>query len=306
MCMSGLAAVGLLVQIHRSEAGSPVLDSASRPLSTATPPDRADWLAALPVARYLPSTADLTNAQHATDVLTARCMQGFGFSWTPPHESSAGQLEILNSRRYGVTSLKDAAQYGYELPFATPAHASIPAAADQRELLALTGSPLDRQGHPVSAAVVGGKPVPTGGCLGQARQSISGSSVDFSKAPVIEQISQQSFAQSLTDSRLTAGFKAWSNCMAARGFHYANPLKSAADPRWTSPASSLERATAAADIGCAQATGVDTTWHEVETGIQDRLISLTSSDVLGAEQRSMATLRGRSAATLRAAGVVPQ
>lgn len=304
--LSGLVGVGLLIHVGGSEARHPVLDSATQPVSAANPLGRADWLASLPVARYLPTNADIANAQQATDVLTARCMRGFGFSWTPPKEPTADQFAILNSRRYGVTSMRDAAQYGYGLPFATPARASAPAVTDQQELLALTGSPVDRQGRPMSVAVVDGKQVPDGGCLGQARQSISGSSVDFGKAPVADQISQQSFVQSLHDSRLVAGFQAWSNCMAARGYHYANPLKAAADARWTSPPSSLERATATADITCAVASGVDTTWHEVETGIQNRLISEADGEVLKSEELMVSTLRTKSVAELHAAGVTPQ
>lgn len=314
LSVSGLVAAGLLVHVGHSGAKPPVLDSATHPVTAATPPERMDWLAALPVARYLPTNADIANAQQATDLLTARCMRGYGFSWAPPAEPTADQFAILNSRRYGVTSMRDAAQYGYELPFASSARASTPAITDQQELLALTGYPVDRDGSPVdrngrrteSAAIVNGKQVSGGGCLGQARQSIAGSSTNFGKAPAVDQISQQSFAQSLTDSRLVAGFKAWSNCMAARGFHYANPLKSAADPRWTSPASSLERATATADIKCAAASGVDSTWHQVEAGIQNRLIGQADSAELRREQLATSTLHSKSVAALRAAGLAPQ
>ena len=285
---------------------SPITQPKPQVASLSASVKRIDWLATLPVARYLATPSDIANSQRATDILTAQCMRGFGLSWSAPQESTADQISILNSRRYGVTTMQDAVSDGYELPFEARYRQSLATTESAQETLALIGAPLGHDGQPVVAAFVKGKAVPTGGCLTQARQEINGTAANFARSPAAQKVSEQSFASSLLDTRLGGAFKQWSQCMSGRGFHYSTPLQSAGDPRWTYPASALERATAVADVSCASASGVDTTWHDVETAIQNRLLASTDGASLQSEQLAVAKLEARSVSAMRAAGVVPQ
>jgi hypothetical protein len=75
-----------------------------------------------------------------------------------------------------------------------------------------------------------------------------------------------------TDPRVLAVERAWSRCMARRGYTYRNPLQ-AQQHSWPSAPSAGEVATAVADVSCKTQTNLPNTWLTVEAAYQTALIS---------------------------------
>jgi len=66
--------------------------------------------------------------------------------------------------------------------------------------------------------------------------------------------------------------RAWSRCMAQRGYSYHTPLE-AEQHNWPSTPSVGEVATAVADVSCKTRTDLPNTWLTVEAAYQRALIA---------------------------------
>ncbi|MGI3226705.1 hypothetical protein ACRJ4B_25625 [Streptomyces sp. GTA36] len=72
--------------------------------------------------------------------------------------------------------------------------------------------------------------------------------------------------RSQKDSRVVAGFRTWSSCMAAKGYRYASPMDAIDDPEFgTEKTNPTEISTARADVECKKKTGLVRTWFDVES-----------------------------------------
>jgi hypothetical protein len=193
-------------------------------------------------------------------------MSRFGFSYDigPITENGYGPVSITD-RRYGITDAALAQQYGYGLgprdPARQPAAVRPDLSADGQT--ALTGS---------GQSVVKGQPVPTGGCLGEADVILSGSvpaGVDLRKANTLQ---LESFERSRTDSRVRTVVRDWSRCMAAAGFHYADPLAPPGDPAFSGDVTPQQIAVALKDIDCKRETNLVGVWFAVDSAYERQAI----------------------------------
>ncbi|MDJ0344626.1 hypothetical protein QMK19_27055 [Streptomyces sp. H10-C2] len=135
--------------------------------------------------------------------------------------------------------------------------------------------------------MIAGKKVPPGGCFGEARQILGSSTRGVS--PLVQQLTNKSYPESMNDPGVKAVFAQWSGCMRQKGFSYAAPMDPNDDPRFRpSPkgVSPLEIATAMADLSCRDTYKIAEVWHEAESRIQQRYIQENAA-ALAADRRNL-------------------
>lgn len=176
-----------------------------------------------------------------------------------PNSPSAPRVPAGNERRYGITDLASAKRYGYRVPAEPRRDVPDRASGGPAETSALTGH---------GRRTVRGRPIPEGGCIGEAGRALGGSP----DAGLAQRLSFASYDRSRRDSRVRAVVARWSRCMAARGYDYRGPLDPPADPRFTGKADRGQIRTAVADIGCKDRANVVGVWSAVESAYQRPLI----------------------------------
>ena len=225
----------------------------------------------------------------ATDREIAQCMKERGFdykpmeSWTPsPDVRLEGDVEM--AKKYG---------YGISEPFASqvkklkePRPAKDPSAGLTEEQAksfeaALGGGDPDSSGNLQGGDVVviqGSDGTTTSyhknSCVAKANEKIEGDKAEWLKAEeAVSHLAGEAWDRIMADPAWTQANKAWSSCMAKKGYHYADPDAPSSDlvPR-IQAANKAEAATwrkrevdtAVADAECMVSTG----WLEN----QDRLV----------------------------------
>ncbi|MGC9540904.1 hypothetical protein [Streptomyces sp. UG1] len=251
--------------------------SASVPFDAADP---ATWV--LPIEGYLPSDTERKQISQARKTLAGDCMKRFGFSWQPAPDLPRLGPKTLVDWRYGIHDMALAEERGYK-----------PAAAEQEEydqavqagaVDGTSGTGLQAQALEGGAKEVGGKPVPEGGCMGEADRKISAGSVNTT---VAQTISNESFAESQQSPEVIEAFKTWSACMKKSGFDYERPLDASDDPRFGSrDVTPLEIRTATADISCRDKGNVAKVWFDAEVTIQQEKIE-SQAEQLNRERKSL-------------------
>jgi len=220
----------------------------------------------LPLDPYLLSPPDSVRVARAYRLLLAECVRPFGLAGPPERADSGPVPPDLNGRRYGITDARLAAVAGFRVAVPQPASPQAPSpqepggSADPRMLTVLDGAP-----H----AVVGGQPVPAGGCVGEAKRRLSAGAPAVTDPDLVQRFSQDSYFASQRDPRVRAAIGAWSACMRGHGYAYSSPLAAAGDPRFvTGPVTPTEIAVATADIACKARTGLVDAWSRVEAELE--------------------------------------
>lgn len=291
MRAAGLLAVcGLLMATGACTSDKP---SDGRPATTTrgTPaPGQSAGAAdfALPIDSYTYTNDQNAEIVLAQSILTGTCMRRFGFAYDLAADQAtmqrARQVQAKNfglygnERRYGVTDDAAARKYGYHLPASVdggatprpskggPAH-GLPAMTPQM-MTVLTGQRPDGG----KAAAVGGESVPKGGCRGEASSTLTKLGT-VGQIPLVGRIRADSFTRSVTDPEVTSAFKAWSDCMSAKGYKYDSPRVAGADLDTKGPAvSPRETAVATADVACKKSTNVVEIWSAFEIAYQNKQI----------------------------------
>lgn len=222
----------------------------------------------------------------ATSILTGKCMRRFGYAYDAAADRAGVEAVVKsrladfglygNARRYGITDPTIALKYGYHLsspatptPETTtrgPAHGLPPLTPAMRTIL--TGTAADG----TVARSAGGQTIPDGGCLGEANKSLVASAKP-PQSPLVGQIRSESFARSLEDPAVVAVFRAWSECMAGKGYPYKEPLEAGNDlPTGGPTPTARELAVAQADVACKQQTNVVSVWVDFEISYQNAQI----------------------------------
>ncbi|MEU6411278.1 hypothetical protein [Microbispora sp. NPDC046933] len=246
-----LIATALLVPAASSGcAGTP--PAAAPPPASEPPAPTAEVLSLrFPLEDYELSLTEAATVETAEDILVGRCMTARGLRWQALPRVTV--TEIPNRRRYGVIEPAVAATFGYHL---VEEPSDRKRSRDRRlRDLALT------RDQRLAAYGTGG----TGGCWAEANAR-AWRDMPAAEDALLRRLVQESFATSLRDPHLRSSFRAWSRCMAGRGFGYPDPLSAAADPRWRSPRPSREETrTAVADVACKEQAGLVRTWSAIET-----------------------------------------
>jgi hypothetical protein len=210
----------------------------------------------LPITSYELSDTQGAEVEFLGQLYTQECMHGFGFAYLPglSVSSIAENVRVtaeLNSRRYGVSDLVTAATYGYHIPaWAINAAAPVPFPAHGGpEFRVLTGQP---------AGSYHGRPVPAGGCMGQASARLAAAGVDAGaqasggpqQSSLLQQIANQGFARAQADPRVRAVDTRWAACMRIAGYTFATPFLAAEHWNLNAPVSTTEIQVAKHDIAC--------------------------------------------------------
>ncbi|MFD4668889.1 hypothetical protein ACFWNN_04090 [Lentzea sp. NPDC058450] len=253
-----VATAGTIALADRNEvAASPPAVGEVRPVHSAMD-------ISLPFDRYQHSPADLTTIDRATAVLARRCLTGFGQTWAPPDPPPVPAS--TGSSRYGLVDPGRAAKSGYHPADSAPQEKPEDRPAPAPEAMMIyTGK---------GTASVGGKRIPEGGCLGQARREMERGVPEAIPAAELIGLDQQMFEQAQQDDRVRQAMTAWRTCMAESGYDYTDVWAANNDIRWEAETpSQVEIDTARTDVACRKRTKLVDTWLAVETAYQQRAIA---------------------------------
>ncbi|MFE5593055.1 hypothetical protein [Streptomyces sp. NPDC056549] len=245
---------------------------------------------ALPLEAYMTSYSDEIAVQQARDNAEIACMRRYGFAnWrtedlgtAPPLADNASNMP----RRYGLTDLAEAKEYGYRPPHQGRESTPPPERDAPDAVTVLQG----RQGGNEVTSFKG-TALPDGGCAGEVNRKVS--TLD---ANLVERLSGESFERSQETAAVKAAMGQWSQCMKDRG----HEVKDVWDTdKLYSPAagtaSSEEIKLATDDVECKTATGLVKVWFDEETAIQKQLVKDNNASLEGARSRWNSTLATASA-----------
>jgi hypothetical protein len=226
-------------------------DSSLAPKSSSLTADLA-----LPVEGYIFSESEMGLLTHAMNDLARDCMKAKGFDYRPDETDTTPDIGVMD-RRYGIANSYTAATYGYHFPTPRTGRANVRSLGEAGRI-ALSGKPR-----------ADGRLDPDGGCVGEAKRRLAGDKGTFGPDEIARRINLDSYVRSQKDPRVLAVFRAWSSCMADRGYRYASPMDAIDDPRFgkarTDPA---EISTARADVECKKRTRLVRIWFDVESAMQ--------------------------------------
>lgn len=260
--------------------------------------DPSAWT--LPIQGYRPSDAQARTIGRAEKTLVERCMRGFDATWRPdPYVPEVGPKN-LTDLRYGIHDANLSTTRGYQLALSQQARreaAGRTVEGTRQEsvdtMIAIGGAKdlppelLERASPAARSGVVGGKKVPDGGCLGQARTTLGTATRGVS--PLVNDLTGRSYTESMEARPVKEVFARWSACMLAKGYTYQEPMDAPNDPRFgpdPKGVSVLETATARADLECRATYRVTRVWFTAESQIQQRDIR-THAAQLAADRRAL-------------------
>lgn len=265
-----VAALPLIIAMGACSGGSssPDTDVAEVELP-ATLPNVDMSTFTLPVDSYKLTPAESKALVDRRNMATSACLARFGVK-ADLRATVIAPLGDSNERRYFLWSADRAGKYGYKWPEISDRSPSKgPALAADVEKI-LTGE---------GPARIGGIAVPEGGCEGEANRSIAYES-GKRRSSILLEMQSRSYNLMWRNSRVIAAVEAWSACMAASGFQYADPKQANDDPRFSGrKVSNLEKRTATADVRCKADHDVIDTMAAVESAIQVRMIDRHRSDM---------------------------
>lgn len=232
----------------------------------------------LPLDPYIRTAAHDARLSRATTILAADCMARFGFRVAVPELREPAVRG--HEQRYGLTDPIQAQRLGYRPDLRLkpqPAEPHMSAAA----YAVMHGEVSERGGHRV----------PVGGCLGEARESLSW--VDMESTRLATVLIVEASKRAEQDNQTILAFQAWSTCMKAQGYDYADPWQANDDPRWrrTETATPTEIQVATADVRCKREHNVIGRWVSVETAYQRRAVERNGPALTELRRRLEAELR---------------
>lgn len=281
-----LLSAGLLLTACSS--GEPAAPADAKPLSDPAKVPAAQLV--YPLDPYKTTNEQIRSLEKAQDLLTADCMKRFGFTYKPPVRPVPPARSA--SSRYGVTDAATAARYGYVKPGVARAperraEDTLPPA----EQLALSGPPLkSKPGGGVvppprtleesrktgSGRTLNGQKVGVGGCAREGHLRLYAEKKDPVDLLYVFGMESEAFSRAKEAPKVAKALKAWSACMAEKGYRVPDPispqpalgLKSEAD---------FDNATAIAaakqDVACKKRTDLVAVWYTAEVGFQNELMN---------------------------------
>ncbi|MFC1416623.1 hypothetical protein [Streptacidiphilus cavernicola] len=278
---------------------------AGRSAAAAVPPPTGAPTAGLTKGMVLPLEAYMENRQQMLVIdngrlaVEAKCLARYGFSIstrvTNPGNLAPGFDEANMERRYGVSDLDEAMTYGYHLAYTPTPVDSASNTPDSPSRHALVfGATVDAAGVTTPLTTYDGKPVPQGGCLGEATRQIGDGPL---QADLPHQLDLQSMNLSTAEPQVQAVIARWSRCMRSAGYRAVSPEQTGSlyPVSKDGLTSTAEIKAAVADVRCKQSTGLVATWFAAETAVQRQLIDRNQS-ALDQEKTVLSTAVKRAAA----------
>jgi hypothetical protein len=227
----------------------------SAPVPTPTPKSMAELH--LPLEAYLLDYEHQGKLEEIGLKLRDTCVKVKGF--TPPSMSVRGEQAVTedvklwryyDTRRYAISDLATAREYGYHLP---------PFAQDSAKPISLGSLSKPLQVVMVKCAGEAEKKEQRGGISTSQNQSEIGD--------IAAGLKEKDFTDSQSDPRVLQVLKKWSACMAQRGYRYATPQDATSDGQWKQSGQRTPEAikaevtpeetnTAAAEVECVHETNV--------------------------------------------------
>ncbi|MGW3986862.1 hypothetical protein [Streptomyces sp. NPDC004830] len=251
-----------------------------------------------PLNRYIMTQRQTQLMFAAEQRLRTECAQRFGLSWEPPPVD----LDVPDTFRYGADAYirydeAAARRHGYHAPAgngerSTAEGTTTGAAAEQpsgprvspRLRTVLTGQ---------GSGTVGGRKVPDGGCVEEARRTLREGT-----DPKWDENYPNGLAINLQgrigeDPRVVEVLADWSACMKRAGFDYGKPQDAWADPRWeaSDTPTAHERAVAVAEVRCGRTARVAETMAAVERAYQERVADDRSQELAEYDRGKEAVMR---------------
>ena len=283
----GAGAPGARAGTHRPSAGAGAhgagLAGTGRPQITAGPVPAAGSGQAivLPLEAYeqIASLAHDTGLA-AFGLLVQRCMQAKGFSYpiVPQPSDSLAELRAVENQPVGLTGLAQAQAHGY----GKPSGIIVPTGRDGLSVFSLdlprgmSMRALPR--HPAWASALLGGDAPGAppsawqrrGCYQTVQAQLTRRTSRLTDP--VPALAAQAAQWAQSDPRVLATQRAWSRCMAARGYNYQTPLQPQTR-RWPKTPTPAEIATATADVTCKRRVNLPNTVLAIEAAYQQALLS---------------------------------
>lgn len=260
-------------------ASEPTAPTASAPDFAGVLPPKAD-----PLLAYGQSGTASVALARAEDMLTTKCMTAFGFTdnRTQDYKALQESFEVDAARLYGITDAKVAAINGY-LPIMSDegrSQAEDSQRSDPSYQLVRTGTrenqPPTESAMAESPGSLGGKAIPAGGCLGDARTQITGNPTGNppESAQLGEKLRVQAWFDAWDDPRTVSAKAEWAACMKKSGYIRRDPVNDdlGFDSRDSNQAPEAEIQQALADIKCKQETDFVKRANEVHVEYAERAI----------------------------------
>ncbi|MFE3182761.1 hypothetical protein ACFXKR_18095 [Streptomyces violascens] len=281
VAVGAVAVIGLTAKSSTNEAAPSPAGTAEKaaPADPATPitgqaGDPATWR--LPIEAYTPTKPQALLISKSRDQLMKECMTAAGFpQWTPAPDLPTVGGKTLTDWRYGIHDTAQAATRGYH------PDAEAQKAYDKAMMAgAVDKSHADKE---------------------QVRRCVQAADAQVpapQSSEVVEAITGASYQDAAKDPKVIAVFTQWSSCMKAKGYSYKEPLDTVDDPRFHNPreVSSLEIATATADLECRSHYPVARTWFDAESALQTKAIK--------AHQKELNAVKAENASTVSKATAV--
>jgi hypothetical protein len=231
---------------------------------------------------HLPLDAYGVTADQASVIFQAKqkalrdCMAAKGFEYEEEQQRPTATTAWLDPDNLGLVSAKAAAKTGYHRP---PRDSGAGGPGD-------LGGKSEEYNKALSGAAkpgAGDAEPADRGCQGAADQRLTPTDGASSKLPLVDQLRGRAFTAAVSDARVTAAKSAWTECMAKKGYKYANPAAPLA-AAWPDPVSTAELETAVADMACKKDARVLGTWSAVIAGYQSALIAQNEAALQGVKE----------------------
>ncbi|MEU1308420.1 hypothetical protein ABZ419_05915 [Streptomyces cinnamoneus] len=301
LIMSALA--GCSSTHHGPAVASSPPTSASASAGSRPTGDPSTWT--LPLMRYQATPAQARTISAARETLTRQCARRYGITLTPepvlPPLGPKNQMDW----RYGIHDRELTARRGYQVDDAQQARydaalraqAGLPRPAQDTPVV-VSGTHLPPDVLAATSAqaqkgIVAGKPVPDGGCSGEAQRTVGTATQGAS--PLVARLMTASYPESMKEPEVKHVFAQWSACMRERGFRYDAPMEANDDPSFRPGREGVTRkeiAVALADLDCREAHHVAEVWHTAEARLQAKAIAGNTTDLTAdraALDRTLAT-----------------
>ena len=208
-------------------------------------------------------------------LLVQRCMTSRGFSYPGTASPSNGFLALqqIENDPFGLTDMARAQAYGYAQPQGSGGQGGP-------QIIGFVGGglfagALRNHGQAYTMALFGFGPgggrARQQGCYQQAVSEVYGPLGGNPNPDPVPMIAAQAIQWSQNDPRVLSVERAWSRCMAQRGYSFRTPQQ-AQQHGWPRPPTTAEVATAVADVSCKAKTNLPNTWLTVEAAYQQALV----------------------------------
>ncbi|MFD6328201.1 hypothetical protein ACFWGI_01320 [Streptomyces niveus] len=243
-----------------------------------------------PLDAYLPTPEENYTLKKARVMLVNQCMRQLGYPDNPQPLGKFTGKAYLEHGEFLVAPVEQVERWGYK----SPPGAETGKQADESSF---TKNATKTQGQLLAGRITtfNGKPVPDGGCEGEALRTLTkgaetaqevtfpdGSAAGAGKdgfgegfaEMVVSSARGKAMAKVRNDSRFEKVTTAWSDCMDKQGYDFDSPSAANNDKRWadaTQPGKE-EIAVAVADMRCKQKVNYLGVGIAVESAYEKQLI----------------------------------